>query len=301
MSRSIPPPPHLLDARRDFNVISWPSWGQVRRAGIESTPSTWPPQVRPGIAFQAPGEAKGKRNAEIHNGRNWGVFCGCELRRRAGGCFSGPCRLEAAVSGCLTEEAYDELVRAFIYIGRTGDTTRASLLYAGPAALQEPGLDRRGDLPPRHSRHLRERKRSTPWGWTSLFRQRRGPMALCSLPLCHRNRFAAAADLEGRFSGHSLRVGGGASAGLLAGRRWWRCRPPRHRGGLPAPGPLCSGGACRSWGRGPAPLWEARARCPQPTPPYLRGSLERSFGRRSEGCRPSTRRPKKRGASCGSG
>ena len=90
-------------------------------------------------------------------------------------------------------------------------------------------------------------------------RVRRGDKVIGAAPLSTRaaraiiQRRAAAADLQGRFSGHSLRVGaaqslaaGDASPGGDADRRALAVSVHAR--------PLCQGSACGPWGRGQASL-----------------------------------------------
>ena len=44
-------------------------------------------------------------------------------------CSSGECRFDYDATGCVTREAYEELVDEFVYLNRTGDTSRIGVLY----------------------------------------------------------------------------------------------------------------------------------------------------------------------------
>ena len=46
-------------------------------------------------------------------------------------CSSGHCRFVQDSTGCVTEQAYDQLTDEFDYINRTGDTSRIGSLYLG--------------------------------------------------------------------------------------------------------------------------------------------------------------------------
>ncbi len=44
-------------------------------------------------------------------------------------CSSGVCRFDYDATGCLTEEAYEELSEELDYVNRTRDTSRIGVLY----------------------------------------------------------------------------------------------------------------------------------------------------------------------------